>query len=122
MTKLFDGTFPFDGLHGCPSRCHLRIYRHPDRPVVVVATELTENRGTSITNALPDLAKRVCSAFDIDPYTLLWVEHYPAEPPCPETLERVEFAGGREPAWEAMSRSRLEVLTGEPLGHHRRSR
>ena len=113
MAKAYDGPFDFRGIHDAPSRCHLRIYRHPNRPVIVVATELADNPGSSVTNALPGLADAVCSSFDIDPDVLLWVEHYPADRFTAECIQRVDLASDRGPAWFELSQARLEELTGD---------
>ena len=115
MTKVIDGPFAFRGLHGTSSRCHLRVFRHPDRPVIAIATELANNPGTSITNALPTLAQQICTAFDIDSEVLLWVEHYTADDVAEESVEAVEFRPGWQPAWVPMTRERIEELTGKPL-------
>ena len=115
VLKVYDGPFDYHGLSNIPSRCHLRIYGHPDQPVLVVATEFPDNPGTSITNSLPGLMDDVCAAFDIDPDMLLWVEHYPANVLAEESVEGVEFRRDGTPAWVPMSRTRLEELVGEPL-------
>jgi hypothetical protein len=47
-----------DGFGTWESKCRLRIYEAPAR-AVVIATELPENTGTSITNAAEHLATLV---------------------------------------------------------------
>src|SRR4051794_20817669 len=74
--------FDYAGLHGRPARCGLEIVELPNGRTVVIATELSDNPGVSITNFAEKLASLVCKMFDIDPTTLVWIEHYPAEP-CP---------------------------------------
>ena len=74
--------FGCDGLHGRPARCGLEIIELPDGRTVVIATELSDNPGVSVTNFAEELATLVCNGFSIDPNTLVWIEHYPADP-CP---------------------------------------
>src|SRR6185503_8773416 len=59
------------------ARCRLRFFEAPTGDVVVVATELPDNPGMSITNAAEELAGTVCRDYGIDPERLVWVEHYP---------------------------------------------
>lgn len=65
-------TYYFSGYGGIPSKCHLEIHDN-----VVIATELSDNPGTSITNMAEVLATRVCADHLIAPELLIWVEHYP---------------------------------------------
>ena len=70
--------FVYKGYHGCESKCEIEIQRmiYVGR-VVVVATELPDNPGTSITNMAEQLATQVCRAQNIAPQHLVWIEHYP---------------------------------------------
>ena len=83
--------FYFDGLNRRQGKCHLRIFSrlepeqqarpiHDDEDfaasrVVVVATEVEDNPGASITNAAEKCASQVCEHFEIHPSRLVWVEH-----------------------------------------------
>jgi hypothetical protein len=115
--------YGYPGYHGRPAECRLRIFRPgPDRPVVVVASEVPDNPGTSITNRVEVLAGLVAREFGIDPAGMLWVEHYPAGGGRREAVFRlVEFrAVGRsgelcKPAWHTTSRAAVERLVGGPL-------
>jgi hypothetical protein len=77
-------TFHFDyaRLHGRPAHRGLEIIELSDRRTVVIATELSDNPGVSVTNFAEKLATLVCNMFSIDLATLVRVEHYPADP-CP---------------------------------------
>jgi hypothetical protein len=77
-------TFAFDyaGLHGRPARCGLEIHPLDDGRTAVIATELSDNPGVSVTNFAEELAMLVCKGWRIDPAKLVWIEHYPADP-CP---------------------------------------
>ncbi len=63
--KLYDDRFQFSGLHpGQLAACRLRVYRdlaegRPVGPWLVVATEVADNPGSSITNAAEQLCTEV---------------------------------------------------------------
>jgi hypothetical protein len=120
MHKAADrNPFSFAGYHCRPAHCHLRVYVHPDRPTVVIASELASNPGTSITNRAEHLATLVCHTARIDPDTMVWIEHYPTDW-RPERFSLVEFArdrGGRlaHPRWTHVSKARVEAMIGRSL-------
>lgn len=74
--------FRFAGLHGNPAECGIERIALQDGRVVIVATELPDNPGTSVTNAVEILVLAVCQTFRIEAQNLVWVEHYPVEK-CP---------------------------------------
>jgi hypothetical protein len=84
----------FQGLHGFVSRTRLRIYVDQENHIVVfMVTELTDNPGTSVTNAWGDpvdLAKQLLRFLPenvlVDPAHIVWIEHYPE---YPESYDRV---------------------------------
>jgi hypothetical protein len=68
VTKTLDTTFPYKGYGRFPSRCRLRTYIPSDRqeqrhdaPAVVVLTQSLDDpgKGTSLTNAVEDVANTV---------------------------------------------------------------
>ena len=71
--------YDYKGFFGCACQCDIEVHRHTDFDVVV-ATEVPDNEGTSITNMAEQLATQVCKAFDIVPDRLIWIEHYPERP------------------------------------------
>jgi hypothetical protein len=73
--RTFD-RFEYRGFHGFPSRCNLELIPLPDGRLVAIATERSDNPGTSVTNAAELLASQVCDRFGIEPGRLLWIEHY----------------------------------------------
>jgi hypothetical protein len=88
--------YRFRGVHGGDGWCALEILKGKDARVVVIATELADNPGMSITNAAEHLAYRVCVEFAIDPSQLFWVEHYGYAAPGggtrrPRTYDLVTF-------------------------------
>ena len=106
--------FHFTGYHGCRSCCALEVLRLSDGRTVVIATELADNPGTSVTNAFEIVATEACRRFAIDPARLAWVEHYgyasAFEAGNPRPYDLVEFElmplGSRylvgSPSWRRM--------------------
>jgi hypothetical protein len=118
-TATIDRLYDYPGYFGGPARCRLRIFHlGPDRPAVVIATELPDNPSTSITNRAEVLADLVAREFNIDADTMLWVEHYAADRILPERYSVVEFQAdprtGRpcKPHWRHLTRQAVEALVG----------
>ena len=68
------------------ARCRVRINSN-----TVIATELPDNPGMSITNAAASVAMQVCQYYEIPLEQLIWIERYPAEPGHEETFDLVHF-------------------------------
>jgi hypothetical protein len=68
--------YRFRGFHGCDAWCALEILQGRGGRTVVIATEVKDNPGTSITNVCEHLAYSVWLEFSIDPSKLVWIEHY----------------------------------------------
>lgn len=67
------------------AHCRVRINRN-----IVVATELPDNTGMSITNASVEVAMQVCQFFEIPIARLVWIEHYPQQRDIDETFDAVD--------------------------------
>ncbi|NLH95904.1 MAG: hypothetical protein GX477_00970 [Clostridiaceae bacterium] len=78
--------FHYTDFNGNLAICDIEIYGN-----VVIATELDNNTGASITNVAELVAMQVCRAFNINPRHLVWIEHYPPSSISPEHFDRVEF-------------------------------
>ena len=82
--------YNFTGFHGCACICDLEIIRN-----LVIASEMPENEGTSVTNFAEQLATLVCQEFEIAPEHLIWIEHYPERDGVsrkyPENYDLVSF-------------------------------
>lgn len=78
MIQAYCGEFPFYPYYGTTqeARCFLEIWRDAEQ-AVVIAAELPENPGNSITNAYESLAEQVTRHFGLGRATL-WFEYYPA--------------------------------------------
>ncbi len=112
----------------------MRIYEPTEKGDhhVVVLSEVPENTGQSITNAVERLAGEVILANALPSSETVVVEHYPAEsrPPNAETFDLVSFADTDpepvpragagalelgEPSWLRIDRETVETLVGQPL-------
>lgn len=125
MPSLIDETYTWtgfgNGLGKWDSRCRIRIFRpHPEQ-IIVIASDLGEDSGTSITNCAEGLATLVVRDFSLDPTLLLWIEHYPCnrqEDPQVE-FSRVLFSWNSSEAtkarWSPMSQQEAEALCGSKL-------
>jgi hypothetical protein len=117
---MIEKIYTFRGLHGFESRCKLRIFDTGDR-TVVIATELEDNPGTTITNYADQLATQIIMEFNIKPDSLIWIEHYPARPEIgeQETFDLISFKwnGTRyiKPEWYHIEKSMLDKIIGEDL-------
>ena len=87
--------FAFRSVHRHIAECGIEAIKLADDRVVVIATELSDNPGMSITNAAEYVATAVCRQLAIDPLKLIWIEHYgypvPGHPERPRTYDRVTF-------------------------------
>jgi len=118
VDQVYTWTGFANGFGKWDSRCRIRIFRpHPEQ-IVVIASDLGEDSGTSITNCAEGLATLVVKDFALDPALVLWIEHYPynrQEDPQTE-FSRVQFAwnGGKatKARWSPMSQQEAEALCG----------
>ena len=106
--------------------CRIEAQSLGDGRVVVIATELKDNPGMSITNAAEYVATEVCRHLRIDPTRLIWIEHYgypvPGESKRVRTYDRVTFTTitpdheliFHEPSWHVMKPEDWLALGLEP--------
>ena len=119
--------YRFRGFHGCDAWYALDILKANEGRTVVIATEVEDNPGTSVTNAAEELACQVCVEFSIDPSQLVWIEHYGYPAPGelkrhPRTYDLVTFtispaargAVFRQPQWRPMRNEDWLALGLEP--------
>lgn len=77
MCPNTDSVYEYEGFGGCESRCRIRIFRPPDGPPVVIATEAAgTNPGTSITNMTAEIATDVTRIHHLAGEPFVWIEHY----------------------------------------------
>lgn len=68
--------FEFRDFNGRTACCRLEILPLTDGRTAIIATEVADNTGMSITNAAELAAAAACWQFDVDPNRLVWIEHY----------------------------------------------
>ena len=127
-----------DYIHPTPrnGRCRVRVYIPEDErdAAVVICTELRNNPGQSITNAIERIASEVLT-FNRLATPVVWIEHNEdgarGTPEDPHTFDPVTFGSykvegpGRymdegerrvgEPSWKPLDRATVEALVGEAL-------
>ena len=127
--------YGYPGYQKCEAWCALEILPLADGRTAVIATEVKDNPGTSITNMCEHLAFWVCRDLGIDPIRLVWIEHYgyPSafEAGNPRPFDLVEFdlmPAGRDgifsnPRWWRMTDSdwkRLGLTARQPVEYRQR--
>ena len=116
------GIFRYAGLHGREAHCTMHlIVNTMTGAAFVLVTERDDNPGASVTNCAERIATQLLSKCPvIDPYKIVWVEHYPerGDPrdPLPPSWDRVFFTWDpvmhvfRSPAWRHISQDEAEGL------------
>lgn len=124
MRCTFTGRVAYRGPLGQPSECHVQVYERAGALPVVIATEMDDNPGASITNAAGEAATHVWRT--LLPHAregVRWIEHYPAREGSDlrrEDFDEVTFrlVGPFElarPRWTPSSRAAVEALVGAPV-------
>lgn len=115
MDKFVEEIFDYLGYGIHKSKCGLKIKERNGKALVIL-TELSDNPGTSITNAYEDIATRIFKErlSHLYPDSIRWIEHYPdrggknykGEPEIKETFDEVllpwnpikpDYSKGRSP-------------------------
>jgi hypothetical protein len=99
LPKTHDFRYAYRGYWDDGGICRVRLFAAPERPPLIVASQLEENRNTSITNMAEYIAAEIGAKHfperfeQPDPFT--FIEHYrhPGEkdPVLRETWSRVRF-------------------------------
>lgn len=96
------------------ARCRVRVYGN-----VVIASELIDNPGMSITNAAASIAMQVAQYYEIPLQDLVWVEHYPSQANHEETFDLVHFKVGDGllflNRWQRLATEEVSKLVGVSL-------
>jgi hypothetical protein len=81
---MADYRYTYTGSWNRAAVCRIQIFTAPDEVPVVVATELDENTGTSLTNVCEYLAAEVIAQHFPERFEteepIIWLEHYPRTP------------------------------------------
>lgn len=118
-----DDWFEYPGYFHKPAHCQIDVFKREggEGYTVVIATELENNDGASITNASESLANHLCKKLSILPQDLILVEHYLADSTLPEHYSLVRFKNIRRNrneftfegrSWLPMEKTELERLLG----------
>jgi hypothetical protein len=121
--RILETIYHYTGFWGCEAKCHLRAYEESGESLTVIATELNDNPGTSITNMAEHLATRVQDELERTHERLTWIEHYPKRGEgfiLEENFSEVTFTatlrGYVHPQWRYMTVEEVEARVKEPIG------
>lgn len=101
--------------------CGLRIY-NTETGAVVILSELADNPGISVTNAIEQLATEIAKRYALNPKTTTWIEHYgpfsyypqDGDDPNYETFDKITFAWrdniASAPQWKRLSQEQVQAL------------
>lgn len=116
--KYIDQHYHFKGKWEVPSVCGLKIVEKEEK-VIVLATNLYEsNPGTSISRWTAQLARSICTDFNIDLKKLRFIERNPDRKSnldfYKETFDLVEFTieGSQftNPSWKRLGKDEVDEL------------
>ena len=107
--------YNYKGFWGCDSCCDIEVHRRSDGKYVFIATEVPENRGTSITNYAEHLATAMRKQYGMKPEDVIWIEHYSeAKDRRKESFDLVRFAvlgdTFRTPVWTRITEQAVDEL------------
>jgi hypothetical protein len=95
------------------SWCDVDVYSGGDKPALVIFTEVADNPGTSITNAIETIAAMVVKDYDLDPVATIFIEHYTYDP---ETFDKVEMPWTGDsydnPKWTSIGIADVKAMKG----------
>ena len=111
--------YNYKGFYGCACKCGLQVHKN-----LVIATEIPQNEGTSITNMAAELASLVCEGFEIEPSELIWIEHYPdrglnertGEYEIPEDFSLVTFKQKEKTSYLTVGVATISIFSS-PVWH-----
>ena len=94
---------------GRKAKCRVRHYRYQGVDVLI-ATELDDNPGMSITNAAEDVFRTAATMFGVNLDKAICIEHY-AKPI--DTFDLVQLDDSGAPHWQRIAVEEVERLTGD---------
>jgi hypothetical protein len=128
--QTLDTTFTYKPANaGIEARCRLRAYAH-DGKAIFLLTELPDNPGMSVTNAIDQIATKLLAQYMVEPSEAIFIEHYPADSARPQdtydevTLncrQRATLDGkhhpwiAENPQWRRLTLEEVEIVTGANL-------
>jgi hypothetical protein len=124
MERLLDTHYEFITATGVKARCGLRILRDGSQ-VVVILSELRDNRGRSVTNAAEEIATQVRRKFGLDPDQTRWIERYPERQRFrrnrdrsePDVYDEILYVWDEyratEPEWRRLAPDEVQRMVGD---------
>ena len=121
MKRIESKEYSYLGYNHIPAKCHLQIFKdeHYCHHVVIV-TELPNNTGASITNAIEILAQNITSEYNI--HTMTMIEHYHRplsidDAIDDDTLDIVTFEGDNysNPKWARTTLEEVRAIIHSPI-------
>lgn len=111
MREKFE--FKFKGFHNCQSVCRVEIIRDAEANVIIF-TELAENHGTSVTNAMELLLSQLLTVKpELNDEKTIIIEHYSSE---------AYESGKQEPEYSLCRYAKgIQNLPGIPFSEHDQS-
>lgn len=100
------------------AHCRLRIYQHQEQ-VVVIVTEMVDNKEISITSYWPELAYEIAAHHSLPLVNTLWIEHYPQADYAlagvrGDTFDLLDLSN-ELPEWRRLTVEEVQQLIGEAL-------
>ncbi len=107
---------------GNVGKCLVQVWE--GKPTIVVITELKDNPGMSITNAIEIVVSQISTMLELWDKPVIWIEHYPEETgyEAEGTFDLItfcqvnNFAGGeikvRNPGWRPLRKAAVDLLVG----------
>ena len=125
MKKTLDQVLPFRDDLLREGKCRLRVWQEPGQVPVVLFTELEDNPGSSITNAIERIAWEAFKLLERPEAGMIVIEHYRdrgiirGKPLYKEEFDLVTFTptanGFDDPCWRRISKGEEERIIGETL-------
>jgi hypothetical protein len=123
MKQIADNpNFEYLGLQCFPSKCRLRAYAEAGQPTIVIATELTDNPGTSVTHAIEEIATQAWQWLERPAAGMIVIEHYEQDGKEAYAQERFALVKLTDldgqficPDWRYVSKEEVERWIGRKL-------
>jgi hypothetical protein len=114
--KILDQNFDFRNDHGAVTSYNLRVFENEQGQVAFVVSDLPDNRGPSVRDISPHLARDLAGPQDLQPHQVTWYQHLPDD-----TLREMTFRHlGNDP--QRNPGPDLRQFTPEQLTQHIQNR
>ena len=106
-------SFPFRVPSGAAGHCRIRVYEDPGNAPLVIASELADNPGPSVTSAAEYIAGQVYRWLECPPQGIYWIEHW-----GPFSYHDVGFPMGCKEEYSLVDFSQRGATFCNPIWHH----